>query len=109
MLSLNEYKEYGGNYPSMKNYFEEQPYEGMEQIIDYLNNAGEITFSVAEVPTDAFTGEFIKQEEYGKSDGEYCWMSTLPYYVKKYNLRLSAAFEKYVHNKKFDQSMGRRN
>jgi len=99
MLSLNEYKEYGGDYPSMKDFFQTEPYEGMEQIIKYLEDEGEVTFSVAEIPIDAFTGEFIKQAEYGKTDGEYCWMSTLPYYVKKYNLRLCESFEQYVREK----------
>ena len=45
---------------------------------------------------DLFTGELIPTEEKGLNDGEYSWLSSLIYYVEKYNLRLLPEFEQIV-------------
>ena len=94
------FKEYGDiDAPSMKEFFEPEPYQNMEKIAQYLEN-GEPTFARTNIPYDFFTGERLPQSRhgwsYGMTDGEYSWMNTLPYYVRKYNLRLPLEFEKKV-------------
>jgi len=82
-------------FPSMKDYFAKEPYQGMEKIAKYLES-GKPTFAQAHIPRDFFTGEIIPIESTGKTDGEYSWMSVLPYYVRKYNLKLPKEFENKV-------------
>ncbi len=82
-------------FPSMRDYFEPAPYEGIEKIINYLAN-GKPTFATAGHPIDCFTGEKIGGFENGMTDGEYSWISSLAYYVKTYNLRLPEEFENKV-------------
>lgn len=100
MYSLSGYKEFnpGMDFPSMTNFFTPQPYEGLEEIVRYLES-GTVTYVSAGVAKDAFTGERISGEHTGMTDGEYAWNSSLPYYVRKYNLRLPEVFEKKVLNK----------
>lgn len=100
MYSLSGYKEFnpGMDFPSMTNSFVQQPYEGLEAIAKYLEN-GTVTYVSASVVKDVFTGERIPGEHTGMTDGEYTWNSLLPYYVRKYNLRLPEVFEKKVLNK----------
>ena len=100
MKSLIRYAEFGPNMglKSMKEFFEPQPYEGMQSIIDYLKN-GKKTYAKAARANDVFTGEAIDVDEYvGMTDGEYSWNSVLSYYVEKYNLRLPKDFEAKVLN-----------
>ena len=94
MKCLNLYDEFGKgmNLPSMRDSFEEKPYKGQNKIVAYLKN-GKKTFARTEVATDKFTEEKIPMESCGMTDGEYSWISTLAYYVEKYNLRLSKEFE----------------
>ena len=40
-----------------------------------------------------FTGELIAVRLEVLTDGAYSWDTALPYYVKKYNLRLPGEFE----------------
>lgn len=97
MTILNMYSEYSNSskLPSMKTFFEEKPYVGIERIIKYLES-GVPTFATAGLPFDFFTGERIPGYDNGMTDGEYAWMSTLSYYVRKYNLRLPKEFENKV-------------
>ena len=97
MISLILYDEFGKDmgFPSMKESFEEKPYEGQEKIAAYLEK-GRPTYARASLPTDVFTGERIQGESCGMTDGEYSWISVLPYYVRKYNLRLPENFERKV-------------
>ena len=97
MRSLIHYNEFGPGYgfPSMRKFFSEAPYPGLEKIASYLEN-GKPTFAQAHIPTDFFTGEIIPGESVGMTDGEYSWMSVLPYYVRKYYLRLPKEFEEKV-------------
>lgn len=44
------------------------------------------------------TGKQVMNRKEICSDGEYGWSSMLPYYVKKYNMRLPKDFEKKVLN-----------
>ena len=99
MISLIHFEEFGPGmgFPSMKEFFDQNPYPGMEKIAQYLET-GRKTFAQAHTPRDFFTGERIPGECTGMTDGEYSWMSVLPYYVRKYNLKLPEAFERKVLN-----------
>lgn len=94
MKYLGKYDELspGKNYPSMKNFFSERPYNGQEKIIHYLRN-GKEDMCRMEVAKDIFSGKIISNEMIGMNDGEYTWFDTLAYYVEKYNLRLPKEFE----------------
>ena len=98
-IIINMYDEFGPNMglPHMSDFFEAKPYEGMDKIIDYLNS-GRPTFASTKIAKDVYTGDRIPVEYCGMTDGVYSWMSVLPYYVKKYNLRLAKEFENHVLN-----------
>ena len=92
-----DYNEYGPGmgFPSMKNSMLDKPYAGMDRIISYLKN-GQKTYAAAGRAYDFFTGEEIPGERCGMTDGVFSWVSSLPYYVEKYNLKLPQEFEKHV-------------
>lgn len=94
---LFEYNEYGPGmgFPSMKDNMNSKPYFGMEKIIAYLKN-GKKTYAAAGRAKDFFSGDYIPGEYCGMTDGEYSWISSLVYYVEKYNLRLNKDFERKV-------------
>lgn len=97
IVSLIQFDEFGPGmgFPSMKDCFASAPFVGKDKIVEYLSN-GKKTFSAASFDKDVFTGERIPGEKCGMTDGEYSWISSLAYYVDKYNLRLPAAFENKV-------------
>ncbi|MDO4490722.1 MAG: hypothetical protein Q4B85_06630 [Lachnospiraceae bacterium] len=97
MKSLCQFEEYGKGmgFPSIKSMFSAEPYYGKEKVVEYLKN-GRKTFSATSVPYDFFTGDRIPIEKCGMTDGEYSWMSSLYYYVEKYNLKMPADFMKKV-------------
>ncbi len=99
MISLIQYDEFGRGmgFPSMKDFFSQQPFKGKDKIIRYLKN-GKTTYAQTKLAVDVFTGERIPVESMGMTDGKYSWHSTLPYYVESYNLRLISEFEDYVLN-----------
>lgn len=94
---INKFDEFGPGmgFPKMSEYFEEKPYDGIEKIINYLQN-GKKTYVSVRKSKDVYSGEIIPIELCGMTDGEYSWISSLCYYVKKYNLRLPKDFEKKV-------------
>lgn len=98
MIILNKYDEYGQGmgYPSMKDFFEKKPYEGQKEIVEYLK-AGRKTFAAAGLFKDFYTGEY-KSANYAMTDETFTWMSSLIYYVERYNLRLPQEFENHVLN-----------
>lgn len=79
---------------SLKDDFETEPYPGQWKILRYLRN-GTIKLTATCVGNDVFSGEIIGPLYY-MTDGRYCWLSTLEYYVRKYNLRLPTEFEKKI-------------
>ena len=91
LFKFNEYGP-GMGYPSMKDSMNSEPYFGMEKIIAYLQK-GKKTYAAAGRAQDFFTGDLIPGEYCGMTDGEYSWVSSLPYYVEKYHLRLNREFE----------------
>lgn len=97
MIILNMYDEFGKgmSLPSIRESFSPEPYSGMEKVAEYLEN-GIPTFAQTSIPRDFITGEVIPVESTGMTDGEYSWMSVLPHYVRKYNLRLPKEFEQKV-------------
>lgn len=92
-LDLLNYKEFGaGDAPSIRGSFEPKPYPGMERIIRYLEGGKPHLFS-PQFGVDAISGERVADSYMICGDGEYSWSSMLPYYVRKYNMRLPAEFE----------------
>lgn len=90
---LLDWKEFGmSTAPSIQTAFENKPYIGIEKIISYLEN-GRVCLAAPGFGMDMITGERVKRNLEIRSDGEYGWSSMLPYYVRKYNMRLPAEFE----------------
>ncbi len=96
-IRIFDFNEYGPGFgfPSMKQSMLDKPYAGKNKIIAYLRN-GRKTYVAAGRAHDFFTGEAIPGENCGMTDGVFSWVSSLPYYVEKYNLKLSPEFEKHV-------------
>lgn len=96
MVDLLEYwKEFGGNTShSIKDDFSDSEYPEKEMLIHYLES-GDIELVSLDYSEDVISGEIIG-EECIMTDGEYSWDSSLPYYVKKYNLILPDEFVKKV-------------
>ncbi|MCQ2499776.1 MAG: hypothetical protein MJ117_00345 [Lachnospiraceae bacterium] len=94
-ISLNAFAEYAPpniGFPSMKEYFEKEPYEGKEKIIKYLKS-GKKTYISLGKSVDFFTNETLPVEMGGMTDGEFSWSTSLYHYVERYNLRLPKEFE----------------
>lgn len=79
---------------SIKDDFESEPYPGQWKLLRYLRN-GKVTIASTCVAKDIITGENISALYY-MTDSEYQWLSTLEYYVGKYNLRLPLEFEEKI-------------
>lgn len=99
LILFDEYGK-GMGYPSMKDSFEAMPYEGKDVIVKYLRQ-GRKTYAATQKAHDFFTGETIKDEKCGMTDGVFSWNATLAYYVEKYNLRLPRDFEEHVFSQGF--------
>ena len=99
-VRIFDYNEYGPGmgFPSMKQSMLDKPYTGQDKIIAYLKR-GRKTYAAAGRAYDFFTGEAIPGENCGMTDGTFSWVSSLSYYVERYNLRLAPEFEKYVLSK----------
>lgn len=79
---------------SMRDDFAKEPFPKKWKILRYLRK-GRVTIVTTCVGNDIFTGERIGPLYY-MTDDEYSWISTLEYYVRKYNLRLPRDFEKKI-------------
>lgn len=92
---LCQFKEYSTfrPYPSMKEFFQPEPYEGMQEIVQYLKCGKKIPVSGG-AAYDYFDPEKISGENVPMTDGELAWDHTLPYYIETYNLRLPEHHEK---------------
>lgn len=87
------WKEFGAdNNKSIKDDFQNKPYENQTCVADYLDK-GVVSLMSLDYGRDLFTGEKITDNYYIATDGEYTWANTLSYYVRKYNLRLPRDFE----------------
>ncbi len=97
MIYIGKYKEFNQDrdYPSIKNFFQKEAYEGQGEIIYYLKH-GKKDMTSMQIPHDVISGEKISMEKIGMNDGVYSWWNTLAYYVEKYNLRLPEEFEKHI-------------
>ena len=71
-------------------------YEGKEKIIRYLETQGTPTIGCGIDPKDIFSGEIISKYKSMMTDGTYSWSSVIPYYMRKYNLRMPKSFEDYI-------------
>ena len=82
---------------SMKDDFKNTPSPFCQKIIEYLNN-GEVALVSPSCATDIFSGERICQTSCILTDGEFSWLNTLGYYVKKYNLQIPKELEDKIIN-----------
>ena len=95
-LDLLNWREFGvASAPSIRSMFEDRPYSGIEKIVRYLEK-GHAHLVAAGVGIDALTGKQVMSFYELRDDGDYAWSSMLPYYVKKYNMRLPKEFEEKV-------------
>ncbi|MBR1853485.1 MAG: hypothetical protein IJ794_10160 [Lachnospiraceae bacterium] len=93
MKNLMEWKERGYvNAPSITVFFGDD-YPEKEIVIRYLTECGIVRYASTGEGVDVLTGAVISKTYVGLDDGEYMWMNTLPYYIRKYNLRLPKEFE----------------
>lgn len=97
MIFVGKYKEFnpGKDYPSVRNFFSSEKYNGQDKIAYYLRH-GKKDLVSSQIPKDVVSGETIKMEKIGMNDGVYTWFNTLAYYVEKYNLRLPKEFEDHI-------------
>ena len=93
---LLDYLEFGSdNAPSIKDYFEKNPYKGQKAIAEYLRR-GHAKLSAPGCSYAVISGAMISASLDILTDGEYSWDSSLAYYVDKYNMRLPEEFEEKV-------------
>ena len=87
------------HYLSMKDHLEPQAYPYEQEIAQYLEECGESYVTSPKIHKDVFTGESTGIWENSAIDDEYMWPTCLPYYVRKYHLRLDNDFENYILKK----------
>ncbi len=101
-MYMGKYKELcsdNDDYPSMKNFFNPEPYPNEGRIIAALRY-GKCLCAAPGVLYDVFTGERVEGEVAVYTDGTYEWPSDLIYYIKTYHLRLPEEFEKHLLRKR---------
>lgn len=104
MISLISYKEFGEEgAPSIMDFFEKEPYENKNVILDYLKK-GEVHIVSPGYQVDCVSKKTIKKTTTLMNDGRYCWSSSLIYYVETYNLRLPKEFEVHVLNQEIKEN-----
>ena len=90
------YKELNtGDFPSLKESLEENPYPNKEKILVFLQN-GIIDLTRMSRAKDVFDGEVIPFEIHVMHRGKFSWSNQIAWYVEKYNLRLPNDFESYI-------------
>ena len=72
--------------------------EEKQKIIRYLKSIEPCLFTTAPVE-DPFTGEEVRETDFGYSDGVYRWYECDIYCLEKYNLTLTDEFREYVKKK----------
>lgn len=99
MNILGKYEEFapGMGFPSLKEHIKSEPYNHQAAILKHLKS-GNVHMVTASRIVDVLSGETTNIELVFMNDGKYSWSSKIPYYVEKYNLRLSKDFEDHVLN-----------
>lgn len=99
VILLGKYEEFapGMGFPSIKEHFQAEPYDTKAAVLKHLRE-GNVHMVTASRIIDVLTGETVNGELVYMDDGKFSWSSKLPYYVDKYNLRLSEEFERHVLN-----------
>ena len=95
IISLGSFDEFGPGMglPSMRGYLSATPYEGQAEIVRYLDTKGEVHMSGG-IAYDVLAGERIRLGPHCyKTDGEFGWWDSLPYYIETYNLRFPPEIE----------------
>ena len=72
--------------------------EEKRKILAYLSGFKPCAFTTAPVE-DHFTGEEVRETDFGYSDGEYRWYECEIYCLEKYDLALTEEFREYVKRK----------
>lgn len=65
-----------------------------EQLIAYMHSVE--PFAAAGLITDCVTGERLKEEDVGYTDGDYMWTSQDIYHIEKYDAAITDDFYKKV-------------
>ncbi len=65
-----------------------------ERVIKYMQSYA--PYAVAGRITDCVTGERLKKEDVGYTDGEYMWTSQDIYHIQKYNAAVTDEFFKKI-------------
>ena len=78
---------------------EAYPYE--EEIAHYLETTRDNgpAISINGIEFDVFTGDMIGKTEAPRNDGFISWPAVLPYYIRKYHLRLPKEAEDHILKK----------
>lgn len=95
---LLKWKEFGvPEAPSIRILFNPSKYPGQDSIADYLDS-GRMSIVSTSLSEDKISGELIVPyaADCVRSNGDFSWIGSLGYYVRKYNLRLPAEYETYI-------------
>ena len=111
LTTIGAYKELNGGkdtlkvegkvyyYTSMKDDFQETAYPHKWAIIYYLRHRGEISAYSPAHFKDVISGKTVNESNWFKHDDKYSWHASIPYYIEKYNLRLSEEIENHIIDK----------
>lgn len=83
-------------FPKMADSFESEPYENMFKILRFFKKEHHLGVLTLKSDRDVFTDEVLPTEKATYDDGKYTWFSSLPHYIRNYNLRLPEDFEKHI-------------
>ena len=100
MIYIGKYREFnpGLDYPSIRDFFSDDPYPEKYRIAAYLRN-GNDSLLAGGSNRDVITGEAIPLASIFRNDGVYSWHQSLAYYVEKYNLILPEDFMNHILSK----------
>lgn len=100
MELTEEMKKMAGNdfeWLDLKANFQSASYPHEEEIAKYLETKGtQWNVSLQGYSYDVVTGERIGQKQPGRNDGVISWPHDLPYYIRKYHLRLPREAEDHI-------------
>lgn len=71
------------------------------QVSSYLLNSQELSSTSGEVFPDPFTNELVKGTISFRTDGEWLWLDSLPYYIEKYDVALPKKFLESIQRNNF--------
>ena len=98
----NEYRDRFGNKSLVEENFNDNPYQNIDRILDYLSKG----FPLGGLRT---MGEDLKDGEHigpliSYTDGEWFWTTEYMFYIKKYHLKIDPEFLVYLNKLDFTPS-----